>query len=491
VNQPRIVIIDDDKDMRETLASVLSSNFEVLQASMTKTGMLRIVQGGVDAVLLDIRFGREADNRDGLELLEQISLTYPELPVLMMTGHSDLETALRALKAGAMDFIQKDRLDPHVLTALVESAIQRARQQRRVNLLERNLASVRASDLLGDSDAIREVRRSIEALASDGRTPVLIHGESGTGKEVAARAIHKCGPRSKGEFVTVSVNSFVADSIERELFGVAESGSAPAVLGMVEQAKGGVLFLDGISELPLGLQGTLLRLLDDGTFQRVGSAEVRHADLQVISATQDKLEALVDQGRFRKDLYFRLRGYEINMPPLRTMSSDVSLLAEHFLHQLRVEGRTRIQGISGDAIAALSRYRYPGNVRELKSVVEQASIRAQASGARMIQVDHLRQDVRATSAGSNLTFDVHWDGGANIDLDRELAMLELCLIDQALSKNESVQALTRLMGLPHRHALGRRLTRLARDYPDLLTEFPRVGARAGGADASDVSEASQ
>ncbi len=488
MSQPRIVIIDDDRDIRETLASVLSSNFEVLQASMTKTGMLRIAQGGVDAVLLDIRFGRETDNRDGLDLLEQVSLTYPELPVLMMTGHSDLETALRALKAGAMDFIQKDRLDPHVLTSLVESAIQRARQQRRVNLLERNLATLRVSDLVGDSEAIREVRRSIEALAADSRTPVLIQGESGTGKEVAARAIHKCGPRSKGDFVTVSVNSFVADGIERELFGVAERGSVPAVLGMVEQAKGGVLFLDGISELPLGLQGALLRLIEDGTFQRVGSAEIQHAELQVISASQDNLKDLVAEGRFRKDLYFRLRGYEINMPPLRTMSSDVSLLAEHFLHQLRLEGRTRIQGISEEAIAALRRHRYDGNVRELRTIVEQASIRAQSRGVRMIQLDDLRQDVRGSTAGSYRTFEVHWDGGADIDLERELAMLELSLIDRALARFDSVQALTKLMGLPHRHALGRRLARLARDHAGLLAAFPRIVTRSSGDEGPDVTE---
>lgn len=470
-----MVVIDDDARLRAAISDVLAQDFEVVQASMVKTGRLRVEQG-CDCALLDVRFGGDPGNRDGLGLLEEITAACPGIPVIIMTGHADMDVALRALKAGAADFIQKDSLDPRQLPTVVSRAIQRSRDQRRADLLESRLQSLESSELVGSSTALREVREQIGAVAADGRVTSLIVGETGTGKELAARLIHRHGPRRRGPFVTVNIPGLGLDSIEQELFGLGGGDAQAARPGLLEQSDGGVLFLDGVAELPVALQGKLLRVLEAGTFQRCGSVTDRSVDVQVVASSTVDLRQRVDAGSFRQDLLYRLRGFEIRMPSLRDCAADVPALAEACLHELRMRGRSRMQGLSDAAVDRLRCYGYPGNVRELRSIVERAVIVGESRGHRRIEREDLPDELRE-SGGSPSIAAFRWNGDSDIDLDRELAVVEVQAIDIALARCGGRKlAAGELLGLPHRHALPRRVARILRDHPEVIVACPRVSS---------------
>lgn len=475
-NRDTVVLIDDDAQLRSALREALSQDFEVLEASMAKTGRLRVDQG-CDAVLLDIRLSDDHDNRDGLELLEEFGNSHPGLPVIMMTGYADMDTALRSLKAGAADFIQKEALDVRQLSTIIMRAIQRSRDQRRTEVLERRLREIEASELVGSSTAIREIRRLVDLVAQDGKATALITGESGTGKELAARMIHRRGRRERGPFVMVSVPALGVESIEAELFGAAPTTPrGSAMIGLAEQADGGVLFLDGICELPLALQGKLLRILESGTFQRVGTASEQKCDLQVIASSSVDLRTMVDAGRFRQDLYYRLKGFEIGMPPLRDIPGDIAALTENFLHELRQSGRTRVHSCSDEALTCLAAYRYPGNARELRSIIERAVITCQARGEHRIQPVDLPAELRDPELSPNLA-SFRWDGQKPVCLEMELAWLELLAFTAAMKRCEGRrQDAANLLGLPNRQALPRRVGKIRQDYPALLKRCTELQA---------------
>jgi two-component system nitrogen regulation response regulator NtrX len=470
-----VVVIDDDARLRAVIADVLADEYDVVQASMVKTGRLRVEQG-CDCALLDVRFGIDPGNQDGLGLLEEITAACPGVPVVIMTGHADMDVALRALKAGAADFIQKETLDPRQLPTVVSRAIQRSRDQRRTELLESRLQSLESTELIGSSTAIREVREQIGAVAADGRVTSLIVGETGTGKELAARMIHRHGLRRRGPFVTVNIPGLGLDSIERELFGLDGGDARNARPGLLEQGDGGVLFLDGVAELPVALQGRLLRVLEGGTFQRCGSVTDRNVDVQIVASSTVDLRACVDVGSFRQDLFYRLRGFEIRMPTLRDCAADVQALAEACLHELRLRGRSRMQGFSEAAMESLRSYGYPGNVRELRSIVERAVIVGESRGRRRIEPvdlpDELRMGGRILAIAA-----LRWSGESAIDLDRELAVVEAQAIEVALSRcGGRKHAAGDLLGLSHRHALPRRVARILRDHPDAIAACPKVSS---------------
>lgn len=468
-----VVVIDDDAGLRAAISDVLASDFEVVHASMVKTGQLRIEQG-CDCALLDVRFGTDPTNQDGLALLEEITAACPRTPVIIMTGHADMEVALRALKAGAADFIQKDTLDPRQLPAVVSRAIQRSRDQRRVDLLESRLRSLETSEFVGSCTALRDIRQQIGAVAVNANVTSLIVGETGTGKELAARLIHRHGPRRNGPFVTVNIPGLGLDSIERELFGVVSSDVRDTLPGLLEQSNGGVLFLDGVAELPVALQGKLLRVLEAGSFQRLGSQTSRRVDVQVVASSTIDLRHRVDAGVFRQDLFYRLRGFEIRMPALRDCAADVPAIAEAFLQELRARGRSRLLGFSNPATAKLQCYAYPGNVRELRSIVERAAIIGDSRNHRKIELEDLPDELRLSGENAAIAA-LRWNGDSNIDLDRELAVVEVQTIDIALARCEGRKLATgELLGLPHRHALPRRVARIRRDHPEVIAAFPRV-----------------
>jgi DNA-binding NtrC family response regulator len=486
VKRDVVLVVDDDAGLRASLAEALAPDYDVVAASMVKTGRLRVEQG-CDVVLLDIRFGDDPANQEGLGLLEEINVDHPGLPVIMMTGHADMAVALRALKAGAADFIQKDMLDPRQLPSVVARAIQRSRDQRRTEVLERRLQALEASDLVGSSTAMSEVRRQIDLVAVDGSAAVLISGESGSGKELAARMIHARGPRRQAPFVALRVASVGADAIEAETFGAPSPGAGlPPTVGMVERAAGGVLFIDGVSDLPMALQGRMLRLLEAGVFRRAGGGADCRVDVQVIASSGTDLRAMVDAGQFRQDLFFKLKSFEIRMPSLREMPADVVPLAENFVHELRHAGRARVQGIGEAAIECLRRYEYPGNVRELRSILERAVIMCESRGRSRVETEDLPAELRGGSRAPTLAM-IRWQGESPIRIDAELAWIELLAIEAALQRcGGRKQVAGTMLGLPHRHALPRRVARIRRDHPEVLEKCPRVAeAFAQGDDGGD------
>ena len=473
-NRETIIIIDDDSEYRTRLAEILEDDYEVLHATMIKTGRLRIEQGA-DLVLLDIRFGKDVNNRDGLDLLEEIVALRPTLPVVMMTGYADLSTALRSLKTGAADFIQKDNFDLRQLEPLVSKTIQRFRLQFRVDVIERRLKQHEASELIGSSKPIQQIRENIDAIASNGVLNVLITGETGTGKEVVARMIHSRGPRAKKPFISVSVAALSAETIDSELFGSTHVSSKDMNhVGFLEQANGGVLFLDEISELGIALQGKLLRAIDENSFSKVGSPQKLHVNLQVIAATNKDIGAAVSRGEFRQDLFFRLNGFHLQLPPLRECVSDVPAMVESFLHELRSQGRTRIQEIDDEAIHLLMGYQFPGNVRELRSIIERSVLMAQSRLQRSVTKNDLPLELLDT-VNQTSHFSIRWAGKSKVLLDREIAIAELMMLDVAMRttagrKSEACD----LLGITYRHALPRKIARIRRDFPDVLFQFKEL-----------------
>jgi two-component system nitrogen regulation response regulator GlnG len=315
-----------------------------------------------DALLTDIRM----PGIDGLELLEKIQKSYPDLPVIVMTAHSDLESAVSAFHGGAFEYLPK----PFDIKEVVELA-QRACQHRRQQQISETATSTIEStpEIIGAAPAMQEVFRAIGRLARSHIT-VLINGESGTGKELVAKALHRHSPRAKNPFIALNMAAIPKDLMESELFGHekgAFTGAATRRAGHFEQAHGGTLFLDEIGDMPAELQTRLLRVLADGEFYPVGAYASIKVDVRIIAATHQDLEALVNQGRFREDLFHRLNVIRIHIPPLRERKQDIPLLLRHFLSQAAQELNSEVKSLKPEAETYLSALDWPGNVRQLEN----------------------------------------------------------------------------------------------------------------------------
>jgi DNA-binding NtrC family response regulator len=364
---------------------------------------------------------------------------------------------------------------------VLRKALEQSRLERRVADLEEDLRRLEPWELVGDAPPVHAMRDLVDVVADDGYTSVLILGETGTGKELVARAIHSRGRRKSGPFVAVSIASLSRDLVESELFGHvrgAFTGATDARAGYIERADGGVLFLDEIGELSADVQVKLLRVLEQREVTRVGTTAGKAVDIQLVCATHRDLAKAVESGAFRQDLYFRLRTVEITVPPLRDRATDVPLLIDHFLFLFRQQGRTRLAGVTPEALARLSAYAFPGNVRELRSIVERAMMVAASRRHSMIDVDDLPGEVQhpgspaAEHAPPTPLVRLRQGG---IDLDRELARAELELVVEALhvTSGKKTEA-WRLLGLNDRYALRRRIVRIRDAYPDLVAAFPLI-----------------
>lgn len=472
---PKLLIVDDEKRLLSSLQRALRSDFTVFKASTPEEALQRAAKEP-DIILLDIRLnGNDEQDRTGMELLRALPASGVTAPVIMFSAYGDIETAVDCMRHGAADFVQKsagiEELRQRLLTAL-----EHARLSRQVAHLEERLQQIDPTEIVGSSEVIERVKRHINMVASDGVVTVLIHGETGTGKELVARAIHRLGRRSREPFVPISVAALNPNLVETEMFGHepgAYTGARDRRVGFIEKARRGVLFLDEVGDLPIETQVKLLRFLEERRFTRVGSSEEMQVDVQIIAATNHPLEEAVAQGRLRADLYFRLRGAEISLPPLRERRSDIPLLVAHFLQLFRAQGRTQIARLGENAIGALIRHSWPGNVRELKAAVERAIIYSGHAARDVIEEHDLLLDARITpfkgAAGRNFL------GREGIKLDLELARAELNYVEEALRlTSESKAAAWRLLGLNDRFALPRRVKVLCARYPELLGSFPTV-----------------
>ena len=371
-----ILVVDDEKDIREALGGVLSDEgYEVVHAKSGEDAMAALGASQVDIVLLDIWM----PGIDGVETLTRIKSDHPHIPVIMISGHGNIETAVKTTKLGAYDFIEK----PLSLEKVV-LAVEHALEQKR--LVEENAAlrerAIGGYEILGESAVMTRLTGDIRKVAPT-KSWALITGENGTGKELVARNIHSYSERSAMPFVAVNCAAIPDELIESELFGHergAFTGAISKKKGKFDVADGGTLFLDEIGDMSLRAQAKVLRILQDQTFERVGGNEPITVDVRVIAATNKDLESEIKSGNFREDLYYRLNVIPFHVPPLRERRTDIPLFVEYYIAFFAAETGSPAPAVSKDAMGALSAYKWPGNVRELRNLMERLVIMSGPAG---------------------------------------------------------------------------------------------------------------
>jgi two-component system response regulator PilR (NtrC family) len=361
--KPTALVVDDEPDIRELL-SITLERMDIATRTCEDVASARRLLGDqtYDLCLTDMRL----PDGDGLELVEWMQQQVPGTPVAVITAHGSVETAVKALKVGAFDFVSKP-LDLNDLRKLVTAAL-----KLKGVAVPRETSST--PGLIGESPAIEKVRSMIAKVARS-QAPVHISGESGTGKELVARMIHEAGPRREGPFVPINCGAIPTELMESEFFGHQRGSFTGAVSdkrGLVQTAEGGTLFLDEVADLPLHMQVKLLRVIQEKTIRPVGSATEIGTDVRILSATHKNLGQLVAAGEFREDLYYRINVIELNVPPLRERARDALLLAEEILRRLSADLGVATPGLTSAAESALMAYRFPGNVRELENILERA-----------------------------------------------------------------------------------------------------------------------
>src|SRR5213080_2389398 len=373
--QPTILIVDDEKHTRDGLRRLLEDEYDVYVAEDIGGAISVLERETVDLLLTDLRLAGE----DGMQLIER-ALKMPHPPIcIMMTAYGSVDTAVEAMKRGAYDFVTKplnlDKVEMLIARALQSRRMEQENQTLRQQVDER----YGLENMIGDSPALHEVLDTIRQVAPSSAN-VLIEGESGTGKELAAHAIHNLSRRNKAKFVTVHCAALSPTLLESELFGHekgAFTGAHERRIGRFEQANGGTIFLDEVAEIPPTTQVKLLRVIsEERAFERVGGNQTLRADVRLIAATNKNLEALVREGKFRDDLFFRLNVVRITMPPLRERKDDIPLLVRAFVRHFAKLNEKEVVDLAPDAMDALLTYNWPGNVRELRTAIEHGVVMA-------------------------------------------------------------------------------------------------------------------
>ncbi|HEY7725551.1 MAG TPA: sigma-54 dependent transcriptional regulator [Anaeromyxobacteraceae bacterium] len=372
----RVLVIEDDLAFLRSVARILTqAGCDVVPVADPVEGLVAAREPDVDVIVSDIQM----PNLSGMDLLRTIKAERPGVEVILMTGGATVDAAVAAMKAGAYDYLTKPFDSRERVALIVEKAASRKRLWERTCALQGMLeVKERFEDLIGQSQKMKDVFQLIDAVASSSAT-VLVQGESGTGKELVARAIHRRSPRSDGPFVAVNCSALTETLLESELFGHAKgafTGATADRRGLLESASGGTIFLDEVGDMPPATQVRLLRVLQEGEIKRVGDSAVRHVDVRVVAATNVDLDRARSEGRFREDLFFRLNVIAISLPPLRDRPEDVPPLAHHFLRKYGPRVGKSLEGVSGEAMEALTTHSWPGNVRELENAIERAVVLA-------------------------------------------------------------------------------------------------------------------
>src|ERR1700693_1427290 len=360
-----LLIIDDEKNVRESLIVTLKGRYETTTAENGAEGLKLLAEQEPDLVLLDLTM----PGMNGLEVLKEAKKTRPRIPVIMLTAVQMVKSAVQAMKSGAADYLTKP-FDHEELLLVISNVLSTASLEKKVRLLQSNLNEIHSFEhLIGVSPVMNEIYQKINLLA-DTKTTVLITGESGTGKELVARALHFNSARRDKPFVALNCAAIPENLIESELFGHERGAFTDAQgkkIGQFEAAHEGSIFLDEIGDLSMTTQAKILRVIQEKEFMRVGGTQLIRSDVRLISATNKDLEQEVRAGRFRNDLYYRIAVFPLSLPPLRERREDISLLVKHFLVKKALEENRPVKEISPDAMSLLTRYDWPGNVRELEN----------------------------------------------------------------------------------------------------------------------------
>ena len=381
-----VLVVDDEADIRELVSGVLEDEGYAVRTAADSTQTLEAIEERRPSmVLLDVWL--QGSKLDGLQLLQEVKRRDQTIPVLMISGHGNLDTAVAAVREGAVDFIEKP-FEAERLIYLVDRATETERLRRENETLKLQIGH--EDQLHGSSVAINTVRATLKRVSPTG-SRVLISGPPGVGKEIAARMIHQWSPRAKAPFIVLSAAMMSPERVEEELFGTEAEGSMRP--GLLEHAHGGTLFLDEIADMPLTTQAKILRVLTDQSYTRVGGQRPVKVDVRVLSATSRNLQEEIAAGRFREDLFYRLNVVPVKLPPLRERREDIPELVSHFLARFAAERRMPAPNISEEAMAALQAHDWPGNVRQLRNIIERTLILAPGDRVACIEVDLLPPEI--------------------------------------------------------------------------------------------------
>jgi two-component system, NtrC family, nitrogen regulation response regulator GlnG len=365
----KILLVDDDDNIRWILNELLLEvGYEVVQVGSAEQALDKLSHSSFDLLISDIRM----PGKSGMDLLDYCQQQLNNLPVIIMTAHSDLESAVQAYQQGAFEYLPK----PFELDEVI-ATVERALSAKQITQAQPAPPSIKSTfSIIGESPAMQDLYRAIGRL-SNSQVTVLIHGESGTGKELVARALHQHSPRKNASFIALNMAAIPKDLIESELFGHekgAFTGANSRYLGRFEQANNGTLFLDEIGDMPLDTQTRLLRVLSEGAFYRIGSTQPTQVNVRIIAATHQNLRLKVEAGEFREDLYHRLNVIPLQLPPLRNRSSDIPLLAHYFLHKIAAELNEPQKTLSDEALSLMQQFSWSGNVRQLENICRWLSV---------------------------------------------------------------------------------------------------------------------
>ncbi|MDP2121494.1 MAG: sigma-54 dependent transcriptional regulator [Hoeflea sp.] len=397
-----ILVVDDEADIREIVSGILDDEgHETRMAADSDSALAAISDRVPRLIFLDIWL--QGSRLDGLALLDEIKARYPDLPVVMISGHGNIETAVSAIKRGAYDFIEKPfKADRLLLVA--SRAIETSKLKREVSELKKRSGD--PVELIGTSVAVSQLKQSIDKIAPT-NSRVMILGPSGTGKELVARLIHRKSTRSGGPFVVLNAAAITPERMEVALFGTESASSHERKVGALEEAHGGILYLDEVADMPRGTQNKILRVLVDQQFERVGGTKRVKVDVRIISSTARNLEELIAAGEFREDLYHRLAVVPIKVPSLSERREDIPFLVDTFMRQVSEQAGIRNRRIGEDALAVIQAHTWPGNIRQLRNYMERLMILARSDGPdTVISADMLPDDVsdmlpKTSAAGSN------------------------------------------------------------------------------------------
>jgi DNA-binding NtrC family response regulator len=438
--QKRVMVVDNEEGLCRMMEAVLADNGYAVTAYTRSFEAAEAFQAGqYDLLVTDIKM----PGMDGLELLQRVKQKDPAIPVIMVTAYATVEMSIQALRKGAYDMLTKP-FEPEELLYRVKNALQHTKLiEENRELREELVGRFQFDNIIGASKGLKEVLEKVEKIAVRD-TSVLVTGESGTGKELIAQAIHYNSPRKDKKFVAINCGALPASLLESELFGYrkgAFTGAAENRRGLLETADGGTLFLDEVGNLPMTVQKTLLRFLQEQTFNRLGDPTPTKVDVRILSATNSDLKIAVKAGEFREDLYYRLNVVNIHLPPLRERRDDIPLLAAHFISQQNTKFGTKIQGLDQEAREAAVNYAWPGNIRQLRNVME-ASLAME--GSNYITLPVLSQFIEVPLGDLEAGADASGDEG---DYTKALSKFETEYLRGLLRKNNgNVEAAAREAG---------------------------------------------
>ena len=443
----QVLIVDDEPNLRKILAAQLGRDgYDVLLAEDGEQGLQLLRENHVDLVVTDLKMPKV----DGMTLLKEALKEVPDLPIVMITAHGTVDTAVEALKSGAFDYLTKP-FDKDEVRQIVAKALKtRQLADEEASSPQKAVPGARFG-IIGSSAQLGELYTVLDRVA-DSPTTVLITGESGTGKELVARALHDQSSRRDKPFIKVNCAAIPKELIESELFGYergAFTGAVASKPGRFELANSGTLFLDEIGEIPLEMQVKLLRALQESEFERVGGIKTIHVDVRLVAATNRDLKKTIAQGAFREDLFYRLNVVSLRLPPLRERTSDIPLLVEHFLAKFNERLKKSVVGVEPEALDALSSYAWPGNIRELENVMERAVL---FCDAQKLRFDDLPAELRGSQVLSTplpeaaLDVPLSTEGGLKEHVKVAMSRLERELVSRALKQtNGNVTHAARLL----------------------------------------------